>query len=113
MQIGDGKNQVGNGGGVAHPLDFHLAGDGIDIHFPVQIPGFDPEIMGGEFPYIKTDSDNHRQLGMHTGKIPGNNSVKGAYNGKFAAVFLGKIAKGKQFYLHIILPYQVQQAIPE
>jgi hypothetical protein len=32
---------------------------------------------------------------MNAGKIPGNDRVEGSHNGQFAAVFLGKIAKGK------------------
>jgi hypothetical protein len=37
---------------------------------------------------------------MDTGEIPGNYRVECPHDGKFAAVFLGKIAKGKEFCFH-------------
>jgi hypothetical protein len=38
---------------------------------------------------------------MYAGKISGDNRVKGPDYRELPAVFLGKIAKGKKFYLHI------------
>jgi hypothetical protein len=100
MQIGNGKNQVGNGGGIAGAFYVHVAGDGVYAHFPVQVSGFDSEAVVGKFPKVKTKPDDDGQLRVNAGKIPGNDGVKGAYDGQFPAVFLGKIAKGKQFYFH-------------
>jgi hypothetical protein len=32
---------------------------------------------------------------MNAGKIPGDDGIESSHDGKFAAVFLGKITKGK------------------
>jgi len=86
---------VGDGCGIPYSLYRHIAPDGFNYRFAVQIPGFDPEFMVGEFPKIKTQADYHGKLGMYTGEIPGNNGIKGTDNGKFPGVLLRKIAKGK------------------
>jgi hypothetical protein len=93
---------MGDGGSVPHPLYLDVALDRFDYHFAVKIPGFYPELVAREFPKIEAQPDNHRKLGMDTGKIPGNDRIKRTNNSKLPGVFLGKIAKGKKFYLHRI-----------
>jgi hypothetical protein len=56
--------------------------------------------MIGKFPDVKADTDNHRKLGVNTGKIPGNDRVEGSHDSELAAVLLGKITKSKQLYFH-------------
>jgi hypothetical protein len=82
---------------VSRALHVYGSGNRFYAGFPVKVPGFDTKSMGGKFPDVKTDPDHHRKLGMDTGKTPGNDRIKGSYDGKFAAAFLGKITKGKEF----------------
>jgi hypothetical protein len=99
-EIGNGKDQMGYGGGVPHSLDLHITPDGLYAHFAVQIPGFYPEAVTGKLPKIITDPYDHRKLGMNAGEIPGNDGVKSSDNGELPAVFLGKITECENFYLH-------------
>jgi hypothetical protein len=82
---------------VSRAPHFYGAGNRFYAGFPVQVSGFDAEGMGRKFPDVKTDADHHRKLGMDAGKTPGNDRIKGSYNGKLTAAFLGKITKGKEF----------------
>jgi len=91
---------VGDSGGISHALYLNVALDGFYRHIAVQIAGFDPELVIGEFPKIKTQPDNNRKLRVNAGEIPGNDGIKSTNNGKFSGIFLGKIAKSKEFYLH-------------
>jgi len=100
MQVGNGKNQVGYGGGVSRAFNLYSSGNGLYGGFAVQILGFYAKVVIGEFPNIKAQADYHRKLGMNTGELPGDDRVKCADNGKLAAAFLGKIAKGKEFCFH-------------
>jgi hypothetical protein len=93
---------MGSGGIASFPGNVHMAGYGLDIQLPVQVHGLDPEVMGTEFPHIKANPDNHRQLGMNTGKIPGDYGIEGPHYGKFTAVFLGKIAECKYLGFHFL-----------
>jgi hypothetical protein len=93
---------MGNGGGVSLIPDVHMAVYGFNIQFPVQVPGLNPETMGAKFPHIKANPDYHRQLGVDAGEIPGDDRVKGPYNGKFTAIFLGKITKREYFRFHLL-----------
>jgi hypothetical protein len=101
VQVGEGKYQMGYGGGGSFTMHVHMAGDGLNIQFPVQVHRLNPEIMGAVFPHIKAHPDNHRQLGVNAGKIPGDDRVEGSHYGKFPAVFLGKIAERKYFGFHV------------
>jgi len=101
-QIANGKDQMRNRGGVADTPDIKAAADGLHVHLAVKVAGFNAESMGGEFPEIKTYANYYRKLGMDTGEIAGNDGIKSSYNGKFAAVFLSKITKGKKFYFHLV-----------
>jgi hypothetical protein len=100
MQIGYGKNQVGNGGSVPGSLDFDIAPDRLYVHLAFKVPRLYPEAVIGKLPEIKTQPDHYRKLGMHAGEIPGDDSIKGPYNSELPGIFLGKITKGKEFYLH-------------
>ena len=101
-QIADGKNQMRDGGGIADSPHVKVAGDRLHVHLAVKAAGFDAEGVVGKFPQIKTYADDHRKLGVNAGEIAGDDRVKSPHNGQFAAVFLGKIAKGKKFYFHTL-----------
>ena len=70
MEVGNRKDKVGNGGGVVSSLYIKVALDWVDYHGAVQVPGFDPELVVGEFPEVETQPDDNRKLGMDTGEIP-------------------------------------------
>jgi hypothetical protein len=57
--------------------------------------------MFEKFPDIKANTDNHGKLRMYTGKIAGDNRVKGPDYGELTAIFLSKVTKGKEFYFHV------------
>jgi hypothetical protein len=101
LQIGDGKDQVGHGGGVSPTLYIHMTGNGFHAQFPVQIHGFNPEAMIREFPQIKAYPYYHRKLGMYAGETFGDYRIKGSYNGQFSPIVLGKVTKGKKFCFHV------------
>ena len=100
MEVRDGKYEVRNSGGIADAFYFYVSLDWFYHCFTVQVTGFDSELVIRKFPKIKTQTDYYRQLRMDAGKIAGNNGIKSTNYGKFAGIFLGKIAKGKKFYLH-------------
>jgi hypothetical protein len=56
--------------------------------------------MNREFPYIKTEPDNHGKLGVDAGEIFSDDRVEGPHHGKLTVVFLGKITKGKYLGFH-------------
>jgi hypothetical protein len=99
-QIGYGKDQVGDGAGVAHALYLDMPRYRLYAHVAVEVPGFYPETVPAEFPQVVPYADYDGEMGMYAGKFPGDDGIKGPYDGKFAAVFLGKIAKGKKFNFH-------------
>jgi hypothetical protein len=101
VQIGEGKYQMGYGGGASFPMHLHMAVYGFNIQFTVQVHGLNPETMGAKFPHIEAHPDNHRQLGVDTGEIPGDDRIEGPHYGKFSAIFLGKIAERKYFGFHV------------
>ena len=49
-QVADGKDQVRNGGGVAHSTHVKVAGDRLHVHLAVNAAGFDAEGVVGKFP---------------------------------------------------------------
>jgi len=100
MQISDGKNQMRDRGCVSNTSDIEGAGDWLHADLVVKVAGFDAEGMTGKFPKIKTYADYYRKLGMDAGKIARDDRVEGSHNSQLAAVFLGKIAKGKKFDFH-------------
>jgi len=91
---------MGDSGSVSNSLYFQVALDRFNHHSAIQIPGFDPELVIRKFPKIKAQPDNNRKLGMNAGKISGNNGIKSTNNSELSGIFLGKITKGKKFYLH-------------
>jgi hypothetical protein len=91
---------VGNGGGVSHPLYFHVALYRLDNRFTVKIAGLYSEFMVCEFPKIETQADNNGKLGVNAGEIPGYNGIEGSDNGELSGIFLGKIAECKKFNFH-------------
>jgi hypothetical protein len=70
MKVGNGKDQVGNSRSVARSLDFDIAPDWLNAHFPVKVVALYLETVVRKFSEIKTQADNYRKLGMHAGEIP-------------------------------------------
>ena len=58
--------------------------------------------MSGKFPEIKTYPYDYRKLRVNAGEVAGNDGIKSSHNSQLAAVFLGKITKGKKFYFHFL-----------
>jgi hypothetical protein len=100
LQIGYGKDQVGDGAGVAYALYLDTPRYRLYAHAAVEVPGFYSEIVAAEFPKVIAYAYNYKEVGMYAGKFPGYDGVKCSHDGKFASVFLGKIAKGKKFGPH-------------
>jgi hypothetical protein len=108
-EIGDGKNQMGYGGGVPYSLYFYISLYGrYAAHFTVKIPGFYSEIVAGKLPKVIAEPDDYRELGMNARESPGNDGVKSSDNGKFSAVFLGKITESEDFCLHGIIYFSLR-----
>jgi len=69
MQIGNAEDKVGNSGGISGAFYFDVAVYRFHCHSSVEIVGFDAESVLAEFPKIKTDTDNDRQVRMNAREI--------------------------------------------
>jgi hypothetical protein len=100
LQIGNAENKVGDSRRVPHSSHFDVSVYGFHACLAVKIARLNPEIMASEFPKVKTQADNDRQLRMDARKIARDDCVERTDNRQLPAVFLCEIAKCKKFYFN-------------
>ena len=108
MQVCYAEYKVGDGGGISYASYFKIAPDRFHGGLAFQVASFYAEVVVWKFPHVEAQAYYYRQLGVNTRKIAGYDCVESAYNRKLSAVFLGKIAKCKQFSFNNYLGFSSQ-----